>query len=51
MLQGQQNKYAVKKSKNISLFAGTCYKYSVSGVKRKRILKEKADNFFTDNAY
>lgn len=42
-LQGQQNKFAVKNWKNISLFAGTSYKNSVSGVKGKRILKQKAD--------
>lgn len=50
MLEGQENKCEVKKSKNISLYAGTCYKNPVSGEK-KRMLREKADKFFTDNIY
>lgn len=40
ILQAQQNKCLVEKSKNISLFADTCYKYSVSGEREKNSERE-----------
>lgn len=41
ILQGQQNKYAVKKSKNISLFAGTVIIILCQVWKEKEFWKRK----------